>query len=229
METDARFRHELKYGIDYAQYLALRARLRPVMRPDEHAGADGTYTIRSIYLDSYTDKALREKLIGAPRREKFRIRWYNEDLSFITLEKKQKIGALTKKLDAAWTQEELRAFLRGERSWMMAHPSPLTRELYVKMTAQRLAPRVVVCYTREPYVFFAGNVRVTFDFNIRSSLYTQDFLDAEADICVEDEPGRLILEVKYDDFLPEVIAQLLQVEGCRQEAFSKYGAARRFG
>ena len=100
MELHGHWRHELKYQIGPAAHLALRQRLRTIMEPDPHAGADGLYTIRSIYFDNYRDKALREKLDGVQTREKFRIRYYNDDLSFITLEKKIKHNDLCQKLDA---------------------------------------------------------------------------------------------------------------------------------
>lgn len=84
------FRHEYKYQISYADYYTLRSRLRTVMRQDAHAGTEGTYRIRSLYFDNLFDKALREKLDGVDNREKFRIRYYNNDVSFIRLEKKIK-------------------------------------------------------------------------------------------------------------------------------------------
>lgn len=224
------FRHELKYDIDYGTYLALRQRLRPVMKPDPHTGQDGRYTIRSIYFDNLQDKALREKIDGVQKREKFRIRYYNDDFSFITLEKKQKIDSLCLKSDAPITQEECRRIFSGDLDFMMEHPQELVRELYCKMKSQCLAPRVLVSYTREPYIYAPGNVRITFDSKVRTTLWHRQFLEPTVrDISATDEPGQMILEVKYDAFLPEIIAMLLQSQGIRQGAFSKYGACRRFG
>ena len=164
------------------------------------------------------------------RREKFRIRYYNDDFSFITLEKKIKHNDLCMKIDAPLTAEEYRRLLQAPGPWMLAHPQPLVRELYCKMKTQQLRPRVLVSYVREPYIYPAGNVRVTFDSHIRTSLFQRDFSDgAVSDISAADTPGDIILEVKFDAFLPEVIRCLLQSEELRQQAFSKYGACRRFG
>ena len=230
MELAGKYRHELKYAITSADYLALRQRLGTVMKTDPHAGADGRYTIRSIYFDNDNDKALREKLNGVQRREKFRIRYYNDDFSYITLEKKIKHNDLCMKLDAPLTQEEFRSILQKPGPWMLAHPQPLVRELCCKMRTQQLHPRVLVSYVREPYIYDAGNVRVTFDAAIRTSLFQTSFADgALPDISATDTPGDMILEVKYDAFLPEIIQQLLQSGKLRQQAFSKYGACRRFG
>lgn len=230
MESKPKYRHELKYEIDPGTYLALRQRLRPVMAPDSHAGPDGRYAIRSIYFDNLNDKALREKVDGVQRREKFRVRYYNDDLSHLTLEKKIKHNGLCLKCAAPITLEQCQDLLDGKLSWMPGHPSELVRELYCKMRGQLLRPRVLVSYLREPYTYAPGNVRVTFDSQIRTTLYHRKFLEpAVQDISALDSPGQIILEVKYDAFLPEIISHLLQSEGVRQRAFSKYGACRRFG
>lgn len=175
MNREEGFRHELKYRIGYAQYIALRSRLGIVMQRDEHTGVDGKYLIRSIYFDNYMDKALREKVQGIPIREKFRIRYYNDDFTYLTLEKKIKNNTLCRKIDAQITEEECRKILAGEIIWMREHPEPLVQELYAKMRSQMLCPRVLVSYMREPYVYQTGNVRITFDSDIRTTLYHKDF------------------------------------------------------
>ena len=230
MEQEKHYRHELKYDISYADYAAMRRRLLPVMSRDPHADADGLYRIRSIYFDNSDDKALREKIDGIARREKFRIRYYNDDFSFITLEKKMKINDLCLKYDAVITRDELRKILAGDIAFMKEHREGLVKELYAKMRFQRLRPRVLVSYVREPYIYRAGNVRVTFDSQIRTSLWSRDFFSGNVtDISAAESPGQRLLEVKYDAFLPEIIQHLIQVPELRQEAFSKYGASRRFG
>lgn len=224
------FRHELKYKIGYLQYIELRNRLLAVMRRDFHAGTDGKYLIRSIYFDNYMDKALREKAEGIPIREKFRIRYYNDDFSYITLEKKMKNNNLCTKLDAEITKEECQALLEDRINWMRGHPSELIQELYAKMHYQMLRPRVLVSYIREPYIYGAGNVRVTFDSDIRTTLFHRSFLEERVmDISSADDPQNMVLEVKYDAFLPDIIRNVMQIDTIRQQAFSKYEVCRRFG
>ena len=230
MDNEKHYRHELKYAVSYSDYLVLRQRLRQIMKPDPHAGDDGRYRIRSIYFDNIEDKALREKIDGISKREKFRIRYYNDDFSFIILEKKMKINNLCLKYDAKITEEECRKILSGDTEFMKEHPEELVRELYAKMKYQMLRPRVLVSYVREPYIYGPGNVRITFDSKVRTSLYQQEFLTPDTnDISATDTPGDMLLEVKYDAFLPEVIRNLIQVRNSRQQAFSKYGACRRYG
>ena len=236
MTLTGHYRHELKYQITYADYLALRQRLRPVMKADPHTGPDGRYQIRSIYYDNYRDKALREKVDGIQKREKFRIRWYNDDLSFLTLEKKIKHNNLCMTVDAPITKEEFSRILSAPGSWMLEHCESLVQELYCKIQSQQLQPRVVVSYVREPYVYAAGNARVTFDSQIRTTMYHPlNIADPDCstsqitDISATDTPHDMILEIKFDAFLPDIIADLVQSEGLRQQAFSKYGACRRYG
>lgn len=98
------------------------------------------------------------------------------------------------------------------------------------MRYQMLRPRVLVSYMREPYIYQAGNVRITFDSHIRTTLYHREFLEEQViDIDTAEEPQDMILEVKYDAFLPEIIRQLIQTNTLRQTAFSKYETCRQFG
>ena len=221
------YRHEWKHEITYADLLAIRARLRAVAQPDPHA-TDGKYFIRSIYFDNQNDKALREKLDGVNMREKFRIRYYNGDTSLIHLEKKSKVNGLGTKFSAVLSAKEAQAIADGDIGWMMDSPQPLIRELYCKMLYQGLRAKTIVDYTREPFIFGPGNVRVTFDYDIRTGLAGTDFLDPECPtIPAGDAP--IILEVKWDAFLPSIIRDAVQTPGRRAGAFSKYAQCRIYG
>ncbi|MBE5822272.1 MAG: polyphosphate polymerase domain-containing protein [Clostridiales bacterium] len=219
---EKKYRHELKYEINYSEYIVLRNRLKNIMKQDSHVNSEGNYLIRSIYFDNYKNKALKEKIDGKKLREKFRIRYYNNNLNYIVLEKKTKVNNLCKKFSAKLTEEECKKILDGDYEWMLKAGDELIKEFYIKLKNEVLRPSVLVSYTREPYVYSAGNVRVTFDFNIRSSMYSQDFLNKDIiDIDVS-EANIVIMEVKYDEFLPDIIFDIIQNNNCRQEAFSKY-------
>ena len=229
MGYETRFRHELKYEINYGQYMIIRQRLRAVCEPDPHTGEDGTYLIRSIYFDNIDDKALKEKINGMSMREKFRIRYYNDDLSYITLEKKQKINELCKKVECSLTKEEVCDILSGDTGFMRDHPAELVRELYSAMTTQSLRPKVLVSYRREPYIYRPGNVRVTFDFGIKTTVVSNDFIGDIHEVSATDDAKMMIMEVKYDDFLPEIIECVVNEGNIRQQSFSKYEACRKYG
>ncbi|MCI9156097.1 MAG: polyphosphate polymerase domain-containing protein [Lawsonibacter sp.] len=220
------FRHEWKHEITYLDLLALRQRLRAVARPDPHA-ADGRYQIRSLYFDTPDDRALREKIDGVSRREKFRIRCYNGDPSLIHLEKKSKVNGLGRKEMAPLAAGEVQAIVGGDLGWMANSGRTLVWELYTKMKSQLLRPRTIVDYTREPFVYPPGNVRVTLDYNIRTGLDCTDFLRPRVTVPAGEAP--IILEVKWDEFLPDIIRDAVQLEGRRASAFSKYAQCRIYG
>ncbi len=222
-----KYRHEWKHEISYGDMLALRQRLSAIARRDPHA-IGGAYAIRSLYFDNAADKALREKAAGVNLREKFRIRCYNNDASFIRLEKKSKINGLCRKQTAMLTQEQAESILQGSYSWMAACSNPLITELYAKMSAQGLRPKTIVDYTREPFVYPPGNVRISLDYNIRTGLQCTDFLDFSC-VTVPAGDSPIILEVKWDEFLPDIIRDAIQLRGCRTGAFSKYAACRIYG
>lgn len=223
----SQFRHEWKHEITPADRAALRQRLRAVAQPDPHAPG-GTYQIRSLYFDTPWDTALREKIDGVNRREKFRLRYYNFDPSLIHLEKKYKINGLGTKAMAELSAQEAQAIVNGDLDWMPDSGRPLVQELYSKMRSQLLRPRTIVDYTREPFVYAPGNVRVTLDYDIRTGLGRTDFLNPDCP-TVPAGDGVTILEVKWDAFLPDVIRDAVQLEGRHTSAFSKYAACRVYG
>ena len=218
-----KFRHEWKHEINLSDMITLRQRLSVLMQHDVHA-KDGKYHIRSLYFDDIYDTALREKIDGVNLREKFRIRYYNLDTSQINLEKKSKINGLCSKISAPLTAEQAEKIANGDILWMRESQHPLICELYSKMRCG-LAPKCVVDYMREPFVFSAGNVRVTLDYDICTGLRCTDFLNPQlATVPISHSP--IILEVKWDEFLPDIIRSAVCIDGRRAAAFSKYAACR---
>lgn len=221
------YRHEWKVEINYADLLVLRQRLRAVAKPDPLA-RDGRYEIRSLYFDTPDDRALREKLDGVNRREKYRLRYYNGDTSLIRLEKKEKWNSLCGKESAAVTREQAEALLMGDAGWMRHSGVPAVQEFYRKYRCRNLRPKTIVDYTREPFVYAPGNVRVTFDYHIRTGLSHRDFLDPDCTTVPAGE-APILMEIKWDAFLPDVIRDAVRLTGRRPAAFSKYAQCRIYG
>ena len=217
-------RHELKHYINVADCAQLRARLRVVAKPDEHTGESGGYKIRSLYFDNYTDKAVVEKLFGLSRREKFRLRYYNDDTSFIRLERKSKANRMAFKESAVITAQQCEAILSGNYDCLKTPESPLLMELFTKIRYQNLRPRNIVDYHREAYIFRAGNVRVTLDSDIRTSNSVSGFFDSE--LVTIPAAGSAVLEIKYDGFIPDVIRDVIRIDKRNRTEFSKYVVAR---
>ena len=221
------YRHETKVAINVADAMAIRQRLRAIASPDPHA-QDGRYLIRSLYFDTPSDRALREKLDSVNKREKFRIRMYDNDPSFIQLEKKSKLNGLGTKHKANLSAEEVRQIIEGDVGWMLEPGRPLVQELYSKMLSQGLRPKTIVQYVREPFVYAPGNVRVTLDSDLRTGIYSTDFLDPDCPLIPAGDAPTL-MEVKWDDFLPGIIKDAVQLGARRGAAFSKYAACRIYG
>lgn len=219
-------RHEVKHEISQLDMIVLRRRLKAVMKPDPYA-IDGKYEIRSLYFDNFDDKALREKLDGVNEREKYRIRLYNGDTSVIHLERKYKKGGLGLKQSVPLTVEQALAIARNDIAWMSESQNELLLEFYTKMKNNSLRAKTVVDYTREPFVFSAGNVRITLDYNIRTSLSCTDFLNPYC-VTVPVAGSPCILEVKWDGFLPDVVRDAIQLCDRHSTAYSKYAAARMY-
>lgn len=222
------YRNEINHEISAADKAAICASMRAVARPDPHAGPDGRYQIRSLYFDTPADKALREKLDGVSEREKFRIRFYNGDPSVMHLEKKVKRGGLGYKVSAPLTAQEAQRIIDGDTGWMVSSGRGLLVELYAKMKAEGLRPKTIVDYTRTPFVYGPGNVRVTIDENIRTGLRCTDFLNPRCVTVPAGDPV-ILLEVKWDDYLPSVIRRAVAVKSRRSGAFSKYQTCRIYG
>lgn len=223
------YRHEYKHTINLLDYYTIRQRVKAVAGLDPNAGADGRYHIRSLYFDTDDDKALREKLNGLPEREKFRLRIYNRNGDYIRLEKKSKRNSLCAKAITVLPAEQTERILRSDIEWMRDSSDGLVLELYGKMRYQGLKPRTIVDYWREAYIYPFGNVRVTFDFEVRTGLYSTRLFEQALPTLPVGHAGVLLLEVKYDNFLPDMMRDLIQTNSRHTEAFSKYTACRTYG
>lgn len=222
MEKKAR--HEHKIYINTSDYMGLASRLKYITKLDNNALEDGKYKIRSLYFDDYLDRAVMEKFSGVSRREKFRIRLYNDDPSFIRLEKKSKVNRLCYKESEILTKGECEKLLNGEYGFLKEKKESLFVELYTKMNYQNLRPRVIVDYKREAYIYPAGNVRITFDSDIRMSNNVNEIFDRE--LTTVPSANAIILEIKYDGFLPEIIRQIIRIDNRNETEFSKYAVSR---
>lgn len=220
------YRHEIKYMINPADAAAIKANLSAVAGIDRHAAKDGSYTIKSLYFDDPLDSALHEKLDGVNERRKYRIRYYNGDLSFIMLECKQKRDGVGRKLQERLTADEVRRIMDGDITWMASSGKTLLVRLYTEMIISGLKPKAVVQYRRIPFVYAPGNVRVTIDWDIRTGK-PDEFMKPDG-ITIPTPDDVMLLEVKWDDYLPSVIRSAVSLKGRDQGAFSKYAACRMY-
>lgn len=195
------------------------------MPQDIHQEGD-CYEIRSLYFDDFRDSCLEENEAGVDQREKFRIRTYGAGSQVVHLEIKEKLSGMTKKSTCDLTREECARIMDGSLPLTLGQRRPLNR-LQMQMRCARMEPKVIIAYERTAFVYPAGNVRITFDRNIMASRYCDAFFEARIPGLVPVLPaGVHVLEVKYDELLPDVIARQLEIRTLRQTAFSKYYLGR---
>ncbi|MDY7224453.1 polyphosphate polymerase domain-containing protein [Halalkalibacterium halodurans] len=221
-------RRELKHEMTKMDCYLLRKKLKHFMNADPYAKRDGTYLIRSVYFDNLDNKVLQQKKEGFYNRDKFRVRLYDYHFEFLNLEKKSKRNNLTFKQKCRITADEYEQVRSGDIAWMKNDSRQLIQDLYYQMMLFQLKPMTVVDYEREAFVYPYGNVRVTFDSSIKTSIRNNDVLNPHL-AMVDTNPDIVILEVKYDEFLPDVIRRLLQIGDRQVGTYSKYQISRMYG
>ena len=223
------YRHELKYYINYHDYVLLKNTLKPLLSLDRNAGEDGDYHIRSLYFDDAYETALAEKMAGSDIRSKFRIRIYDFSDDIIKFEKKFKRGQYIGKTSLLITRDECEALIAGDCSCLEGRSEPLAEEIFLQMKNNLLRPRVIVDYHREAYVSPFENVRITFDKDLKAGLWLTDIFNPHAPTMPVLEPGTMVLEVKFNRYLPVFIQSVLNnVNSAQRSAVSKYVLCRKY-
>lgn len=223
------FRHEYKYIISIPQSLILKERLSGLMKKDVNSGEKGSYEIRSIYFDDIQNSCFKQNEAGTDPRAKYRIRSYRVSDEIIMLEKKIKQNGMTKKLQQQLTKEQYELLKKAPDEGLFFHDQPaLVQELLSLKQMRQMQPKVIVAYERTPFVEEAGNVRVTFDDNIASSVGFDLFFSPKLPKRPIMPVGQTLMEIKFDEFLPEYIKRTLEIGRLSQTTFSKYYLCRRY-
>ena len=221
-------RHELKYHITPAELTVLRGVLAPVMQLDPNGNENNEYHIRSLYFDTINDDALEEKIAGVGNRKKYRIRIYNFSDKVIKLECKSKYGDLISKQSVSIPRELAEQLIAGDPDGLQRMRHPLLHDVYREMRTRLLRPAVIVDYVREAYIHQAEEVRISFDKQVRTGLYSVDLFNPQIPTYpVFDDPVE-ILEVKFDEFLPSYLQSILSGITAQRSAVSKYTWCRRY-
>ena len=227
-KNELKYRHELKYVISVAQIPLLKSRISNLMQPDPHSGEDGVYNIRSLYFDDYSNRCFYENENGTDPREKFRIRIYNHSSERITLECKRKEHGKTRKSSCLLSKEQAEQLIYGNPLPLAASSPPLLKKFTMEMLTRRLRPVVIVEYERIPFVYKNGNVRVTFDTQIASSSDITNFFSDTLGKRPITPAGQHLMEVKFDEYLPDFIYRNLNLAVLQQTAYSKYYLCRKY-
>lgn len=227
-ESKPKFRNEFKYFCSDFDLDIVQARLTPLLEIDPYSDKEyGDYVIRSLYFDDYQDNCLNHNEISIGRRKKYRIRYYGNNPDFLKLEKKAKQNAKAQKTSCLLTRDEYEQLFYGDTGELYwTTEKPLLKEFSLQIMMNLFAPKVILHYERTAFIDFPGNVRVTLDRNISCSNELEHFLDGDYRIIPILEAGNHLLEVKYDEFLPQYIKQVVQLDTLEQATFSKYYMGR---
>jgi len=232
---EKKYRNELKYVCTEAQLRMIEQRIRPFCQKDPHAGPEGIYHIRSVYFDDIDNRCFYENEDGVNAREKFRIRIYNADAEYITLECKQKRNGKNHKDSCSLTRELCEAVLNGSITWnMVKNYTPdrgqkeLLHKFFVQYCNRHMRGKVIVSYERTPYIYDVGNVRITLDRHIAGASDISEFLEPTVNGRPVMPTGYHVLEVKYDEFLPDFLKNAMQIGTLRRTTYSKYYICRKF-
>lgn len=215
-------RHELKYYIHPHEYHGIRLRLRPFLGLDRYSVSDAGYHIRSLYFDNMHETALYDKNNGVFRRKKYRIRIYNVSDRIIKLERKSKWNEFVQKESADLTRRQVEQLLDGDIDWLRDKDQRLLQDFYHDMKAGAMKPSVIVDYIREAYADTMTNTRVTFDKQLSAGFHTFNLFDPRLVTWEAVEGPRLIMEVKFNRFLPGTIQSLIQPYSHLRSTISKY-------
>lgn len=221
-----KYRTEWKYVCDEYQLDLLENKIRAVLGEDSHAH-HRKYRIRSLYFDDYINRCAFDNDSGSSRRFKWRIRYYDDDNSFIKLEKKEKKMDLCLKRVSVIKRQECEAIMEGKISDVLWNTDDrLVKEFCIDQMNRLFRPKIIIDYERTAYVEDVGNVRITFDKNISGSLEKDMFLQGDYLRYPVQEKGKHVLEVKFDDVLPHHIERILHSENLQRNTFSKYYLGR---
>lgn len=222
------YRHEEKFLLRYPQYTALKQLLTPVMHRDRYAGADGSYTIRSLYFDRADDRDLWEKIDGVDRRQKLRLRIYGEASDTVKLEVKNRREDGICKQTATISRGEAAGLLGGcpECRSLLEHPSPAASHAYGLLSAEGYRAKVAVIYDRQALTLPFYQIRITFDRRIRAHQRAAEFFDPQAGTVPVLPADEIILEVKYNHMLPAFLRRALSSVEAQALSVSKYQLSR---
>lgn len=220
-------RHELKYLINEIDHFVWVNRLEKILERDSNDSGNG-YSVTTLYFDNCYNKALTDKINGEAIRHKYRIRYYDDDLSLIKLERKSKIHQTTTKVTVSLLMDEIKKIYNSDVDFLLKKDHQLYHSFYHQLKHGLQEPKVIVKYHREVFVHPLGDLRITFDRSIKTA-------NSQTNIFAKDlfymdvlEPGQTIMEIKFNGMLPAVIRSLIQTGHVMQAASSKYVFSRKY-
>ena len=212
-------RKEIKYILDLQEFNKIRNVLDKTMQKDIHSDCTGEYIVRTVYFENYLHETINNKKMNLNNISKYRIRMYQNNDRFLSLERKTNCNGIIKKESEIIDKELVEKLLKGEFYDLLDKSTILKNALYLQMAIKQYRAFIIVEYTRLAYMDSKSNVRITIDRNIKSSINCEKFFEKDIQGISSNE---MVLEVKYSQYMPEYIKDILKILDKQQKANSKY-------
>lgn len=219
------FRKEIKYMIPLELFFQLQKQLDGMMQRDIY-GKNGTYMVRSQYYDSLMNQDLQDNLSGVMEKRKIRLRVYSPEDERVKLEYKCKSGSDGVKYSLSISREETLQMEAGRYEFLLNRQEPLAQKLYHRLLNGGYQPKSLIEYDRTAYAYPVSDVRITFDYRVRAGASPYGILEKAPFFSPVSDADSGVLEVKYNDFLPAHIKNIIKDVDNQAEASSKYSRAR---
>lgn len=220
------YRHELKFVLSKKEYLLSSELFRATMRMDPNCGEGCQYWIRSLYFDTMDNSDFYEKVIGVNQRKKIRLRLYDLDQQKIKIEIKNRYNEYMMKETAFLEKNEVRQLIKGNREFLLKKNNPTLNRIFYYLTRDYYRPTVLIDYDREAYLSDIQNIRITFDKNIRASTIDFDLFSKNVQMIPIFDQEVIVLEVKFNQFLPQCLKEIISNSQGSRQAISKYCISR---
>ncbi len=220
------YRHELKYFTSFSNHKILSEVFRNTMEKDPHGDENNEYWIRSLYFDTIENDDFYDKVMGSKVRKKIRLRIYSVHQSWVKIEIKNKYNQYILKETVSLSKEEAKALIGGSKEILLNSNNSTLNRAYYLMTKDYYRPVVIVDYEREAYISPIQNIRITFDKNIRGSSVDFDMFNPNLNMQAIFDYPTMVVEVKYNKFLPTWITEILSAFHSARYAISKYCLGR---
>jgi hypothetical protein len=220
------YRNELKYFIRYLDYLKIKDVLTSFLKLDAYSSSTNGYWIRSLYFDTPDNKEYIEKVIGVEKRKKIRLRIYDIEDKQIKLEIKNKYNNYMKKETAFISRENAKKLITGEKSFLLDSQNKVLNRVCYFMSEKYYLPVVIVDYFRDAFVGSFNNIRITFDHDISACITDLDMFKNDLHMVPVFDNTTIVMEVKYNLFLPTWLKMALSCFSTVNSAISKYCFSR---
>lgn len=225
-------RYEIKYQISLKERDKLISYFKGFMTLDPHVQNGFDYEVRSLYFDSLFKNSYFEKMNGENIRRKLRVRFYpdfvNGGNEIVFIEIKRKVNENVSKARIAIKFGDLFKVIDGNTSFAkkffrnLPHYDRKTlEEIWYLYKRFNLKPVCVVSYKRQPFVGKIENrFRITFDTNmkVRNSNFNLHYGTGKYFI----PRNFAIMEIKFNDVIPNWVLRIVQINNCVQEKVSKF-------